>query len=328
MSQPEPPTPDMPHPQPPGPDPVPVWPGRFVSLGDQDVFVRAATTPASRQDPAAPAGAEPALCVHGLEGSSANWTDLMAELLPDFECQALDLPGFGYSPPPADERGYSITAQAGVVTKLIEQLYSGPVHLIGNSLGGTTSIRAAAARPDLIRTLTLLSPVLPDRWPDLSLFRFPLLCVPAVGNWLVNRVSRFPAEQRVAAVAATVCYEPGRIHPARLAEEVTELERRDGLGYADASLIHSTRALIAERFTETLWREAARITAPTLVVFGSHDRLVDPRLAGRAARTFGCARVMVLPRTGHVAQLEHPATVAAEVRALGMRQQAARLTHV
>jgi pimeloyl-ACP methyl ester carboxylesterase len=318
----------MSHPETPGPGPVPVWPGRFVALGDQDVFVRAATTAARGEDPPSPAGAEPALCVHGLEGSSANWTDLMAELLPDFECQALDLPGFGYSPPPLNQRGYSITAQARVVTKLIEQLHCGPVHLIGNSLGGATSIRAAAARPDLIRTLTLLSPVLPDRWPDPSLFQFPLLCMPAIGSWLINRAYRFPAEQRVVAVAATVCYEPGRIHPARLAEEVTELRRRDSLGYAGASLIRSTRALIAERFTETLWREAARITAPTLVIFGSHDRLVDPRLAGRAARTFANARVMVLPRTGHVAQLEHPAAVAAEVRALGMRQQVARLTHV
>jgi pimeloyl-ACP methyl ester carboxylesterase len=319
----------MSHPQAPGPDPVPLWPGRFVSLGGQDVFVRAATTSASKQDPTAPAGAEPALCVHGLEGSSANWTDLMAELLPEFACQALDLPGFGYSPPPpSNQRGYSITAQARVVTKLIEQLYNGPVHLIGNSLGGATSIRAAAARPDLIRSLTLLSPVLPDRWPDLSLFQFPLLCVPAVGNWLISRAYRFPAEQRVAAIAATVCYEPEGIHPARFAEEVTELERREALGYADASLIHSTRALVGERFMEKLWREAARITAPALVIFGSHDRLVDPRLAGRAARTFPNARVMVLPRTGHVAQMEHPATVAAEVRALGMRQQAARLTHV
>ena len=328
MSQPEPPGPEMSQSRPLGPDPVPLWPGRFVSLGGRDVFVRAATASASGEDAAASVRAEPALCVHGLEGSSANWTDLMAELLPDFECQAPDLPGFGYSPPPVNQRGYSITAQARVVTRLIEQLYGGPVHLIGNSLGGAVSIRAAAARPDLIRTLTLLSPVLPDRWPDLSLFQFPLLSVPALGNWLIKRSYRFTAEQRMAAVAATVCYEPRNIHPARFAEEVTELKRRDTLGYADASLIHSTRALIAERFTKALWREAARITAPTLVIFGSHDRLVDPRLAGRAARTFPNARVLVLPRTGHVAQLEHPATVAAEVRALGMRQQATRLMHV
>ncbi|MBV9384694.1 MAG: alpha/beta hydrolase [Streptosporangiaceae bacterium] len=306
-------------------DPVPLWPGQLVSLGDRDVFLRSAR-------PGVPGDAgdfEPALCVHGLEGSSANWTDLMAELLPRMACEALDLPGFGYSPPPRGQRGYSITAQAGVVTKLIEQRYGGrPVHLIGNSLGGAVCVRVAAGRPGLIRTLTLLSPVLPDRWPDPSLFKFPLLCVPAVGHWLISRASQFSAEQRVAAIAAAVCYDSREIHPARLAGEVAEVKRRDTLGYADAALIASTRALIAERFSRTLWREAARIEAPTLVIFGSHDRLVDPRLAGRAARAFGGARVIVLPRTGHVAQMEHPATVAAEIRALGMRQQPARLTHV
>ena len=305
------------------PDPVPLWPGGLMPLGGQQVFVRAAGSAAG-----AAAAAEPALCVHGLEGSSANWTDLAAALLPEMACEAVDLPGFGYSPPPPNARGYSVTAQARVVTRLIERSGRGPVHLIGNSLGGAVSVRAAAARPDLIRTLTLISPLLPDRWPDPSLFRFPLLCVPGLGGWLISRAGQYPAERRAAAVAAIVCHDPSAVHPARLAEEAAELERRDALVYAGDALIQSTRAVVAERFGRALWREAARITVPTLVMFGSHDRLVDPRLAGRAARTFGCARVIVLARTGHVAQIERPATVAAEIRALGMRQQAARLTHV
>ena len=49
-------------------------------------------------------------------------------------------------------------------------------------------------------------------------------------------------------------------------------------------------------------------------MFGSHDRLVSPRLAKPAARAFRDASVVVLPRTGHVAQMEHPAIVAARFR--------------
>ena len=60
----------------------------------------------------------------------------------------------------------------------------------------------------------------------------------------------------------------------------------------------------------------ARITAPSLVLYGSHDRLVDPRMAGRAARAFSEARIVVLPRTGHVAHMEHPGVVAAEISVL------------
>ena len=49
-------------------EPVPHWPGRLVSIDDHKVFVRSAPSPDN---------AEPALLVHGLEGSSRNWTDLI-----------------------------------------------------------------------------------------------------------------------------------------------------------------------------------------------------------------------------------------------------------
>ena len=39
-------------------------------------------------------------------------------------------------------------------------------------------------------------------------------------------------------------------------------------------------------------------------------------MAGRAARAFADGRMVVLPRTGHVAQMEHPAEVAAEIGVL------------
>jgi pimeloyl-ACP methyl ester carboxylesterase len=52
------------------------------------------------------------------------------------------------------------------------------------------------------------------------------------------------------------------------------------------------------------------VTAPSLVLFGADDRLVNPRLAARAARTFRDARVAVLPGTGPIAQLECPGLVA------------------
>jgi pimeloyl-ACP methyl ester carboxylesterase len=64
------------------------------------------------------------------------------------------------------------------------------------------------------------------------------------------------------------------------------------------------------------WHDAARITAPSLVVYGRHDRLVNPRMAGRAARAFANARTVVLPSTGHVAHMEHPGVVAAEISVL------------
>ena len=145
-------------------EPIPHWPGELVSLDDYQVYVR--STPSDIPQPVIPdsdstklgysemngSAREPALCVHGLEGSSRNWTDLMDLLRTQLACDALDLPGFGDSPPRPDGR-YSIAAFAQTVIALIERRgpkYRGPVHLIGNSLGGAVCVKAAAARPELV----------------------------------------------------------------------------------------------------------------------------------------------------------------------------------
>jgi pimeloyl-ACP methyl ester carboxylesterase len=285
--------------------PIPHWPGQPIDLGDHQVYLRSAPDD----------GGDPALFVHGLAGSSRNWTDLMDLLRTRLACDALDLPGFGDSPPRPDGR-YSIAALARTLTALIERRYLAPVHLIANSLGGAVSVKLAATRPDLVRTLTLISPALPDSRLRLDLIRFPVLSLPRVGTRLLRKYEALPPPNRVADVIATCYSDPALFPPARFATEVAELARRDTLGYATAALVGSIRTLTAESFRRTAWRDAKRITAPTLVLYGSHDRLVAPRMAGRAAHAFPGARIVVLPRTGHLAHMEHPAQVAAEIGVL------------
>jgi pimeloyl-ACP methyl ester carboxylesterase len=320
--------------------PIPAWPGRLITVGGTELFVR--STPAEP-------GAEPALCVHGLGGASTNWTDLMDQLRrPDLPgpnghsggdgpwppwpgghplaCDAVDLPGNGQSPPAADG-AYSVRAQAATASRLIEQQGRGPVHLIGNSLGGAVCTRLAASRPDLVSTLTLISPALPDLRPRPVPTRISALHVPGLGPWLIRRAGKVPARQRVAVTLRDVYFDPSSVHPDRLAEEVAEVERQDRLGYPGDVLLRSAKGVISEylrRGPQTLWREAARVSCPVLAVYGSHDRLVDPRMAARAARTFQNVRVVILPRTGHVAMMEHPAAVAREMRI--MLTEAARHT--
>jgi pimeloyl-ACP methyl ester carboxylesterase len=291
-------------------EPIPHWPGRLVPLGDHEVYVRG--VPGGEPQPPE----QTALLVHGLEGSSRNWTDLMDLLRPALACEAVDLPGFGNSPPRPDGR-YSIAALAQTVTALINELGRGPVHLIGNSLGGAVCVQIAARRPDLVRTLTLVSPALPDSRPRLDLLRFPVLSLPLVGKALLRRLRVTPPAHRVADVIATCFYDPARFPPERFAVEVAELTRRDGFGYGEAVLVGSVRTLTAATLRpRSAWRDAARVTAPSLVIYGSRDRLVDPRLAGRAAHAFADARIVVLPRTGHLAHMEHPDRVAAEIGVL------------
>jgi pimeloyl-ACP methyl ester carboxylesterase len=292
--------------------PVPHWPGRMLPLtgGDRVWLAGTPDSGASAKDRV--------LCVHGMSGSATNWTDLMAELAPDFDCAAVDLPGSGFSPPPSRGAGYRVSALAGTVIQVIETLGAGPVHLIGNSMGGAVSVRVAARRPDLVKTLTLISPALPDRKVRGSVAHFPVLALPFAGEWLIRRyAARIPVENRVAGVYATCFYDSARLHPDRFALEVEALRHRDALSYEATSLARAARTLVLETFRPgpwSLWHAAGRVTAPSLVLFGSRDRLVDPRLAARAAGTFRDARVEVLPETGHIAQMECPALVAALFR--------------
>ncbi len=254
--------------------------------------------------------------MHGLEGSSRNWTDLMDLLRPALACEALDLPGFGDSPPRPDGR-YSIAALAQTVIALIEKQKRGPVHLIGNSLGGAVCVKVAATRPELIRTLTLISPALPDcAAPDGPAALPRDRASRGSATWLFRQVQAHAARtprrrrhrhllQRSQAVRAGPVRRRGRrTDPPGL----PRLRRRRAGGQRPP--------LTAEFLREgrrSAWRDAARITAPSLVIYGSHDRVVDPRNAGRAAHAFKNAKIVVLPRTGHVAQMERPGLVAAEI---------------
>jgi pimeloyl-ACP methyl ester carboxylesterase len=63
------------------------------------------------------------------------------------------------------------------------------------------------------------------------------------------------------------------------------------------------------------------VQAPTLLIWGAQDRLVDVAVAPRAAQTYPDVRLLVLDGVGHVAQMERPELVARAF--LGMLEQIA-----
>lgn len=292
---------------------VPSWPGREVTLNGSVTYVR--------DIPATEPGAVPALYVHGLGGSSRNWTDLAALLAGRLDGQAIDLPGFGRSSP-ADS--YTIAAFAGRVVRWIEHTGRGPVHLFGNSLGGTVAVRVAATRPDLVRTLTLISPALPFLNPrrTLQTRTLPLLAVPR-GKWLAARMlASIPLEELTQRIVEACFADPGQMAPQRLAEAIEEAKLRyRGDHYMDAYL-RTMRGLVVSFLRAylpgngSLWRAATGVRAPTLVISGRQDRLVDIRVGPQAARAIPDSRLLVLDGVGHVAQLEVPRLVARAVVAL------------
>jgi pimeloyl-ACP methyl ester carboxylesterase len=283
---------------------------RSVSLSGLSLNVR--SRPPER------AGLPPAVYVHGLGGSSLNWSALMLELAGDVDSEAVDLPGFGLSPPP-DDGNYSLSAHARAVVRYLDACGRAPVHLLGNSLGGAVATRAAALRPDLVRTLTLISPALPELRPQRTALPTALLAVPGVAGLFGRLTKEWSAERRTREVLA-LCYgDPGRVSPGGFAAAVAEFERRLRLPYFWDSLARSARGLL-DAYTlggqYSLWRQAERVLAPTLLVYGGRDQLVSFRMARRAGAAFRDSRMLALPEAGHVSMMEYPEIVACAFREL------------
>jgi pimeloyl-ACP methyl ester carboxylesterase len=290
----------------------------LINVDGIDAFVR--FTPPSTDD------AEPAMYVHGLGGSSSNWTDLAALLSHRLDAVAIDLPGFGRSGP---ARRYTVGAMAARVIRLIEHadLWSGrrtgPIHLVGNSMGGAVAVRIAGTRPDLVRSLTLISPAMPFLDPRRSVQGrlVPLAFLPVAIRIARRRLAAFEPADLSRMVINTCFADPNRYPAQRRAEAVEEVAFRAELPwYADA-YVRSLRGLVGSFLRaylpgeNSLWRVAGRITAPTLVLAGERDRLVDVRVSPQVARAIPDSRLLMLDDVGHVAQMEVPVTVARAVLA-------------
>lgn len=292
---------------------APPWPGRSVALDGTATFVR--------ETPALTHAAEPALYVHGLGGSSTNWTDLAGLLAARLAGHAIDLPGFGYSDP---ARRYTLAALADRVVRWIEASGRGPVHLVGNSLGGSVAVRVAACRPDLVRTLTLVSPAMPFLDPRRSLQGriLPLLALPRADRIATRYLTQFTPDQLARQVLAACYADPSRMSEQRLAEAVEEARLRYDVPHYAPAYVGTMRGLVTSFLraylpgSGSLWRMATRITAPTLVIGGLQDRLVDIRVAPQVARVIPDSRLLMLDGVGHVAHMEMPRVAARGVLAL------------
>ncbi|MEI4272067.1 alpha/beta hydrolase [Klenkia sp. LSe6-5] len=300
------------------PAPVPAWPGEQVATDGGTVFLR--RTPWTGTEGGRRARA---LYVHGLGGASTNWTDLAALLAHRVEGYALDLPGFGRSAPPP-HGSYSVVGHVRAVEAVLADVaarpgpgHGEPVHLLGNSLGGLVSLLVAVRRPDLVASLTLISPAMPVyRVPPAFDRAIALLLVPGVPALAEKRLRLGAPEDRVRATLEMCFGDPGRVPPARLAEAVEEMRVRDGQAWSGRALTRSMRGLMTSYLRvgrANAWRAARGVRVPALVVWGDRDKLVDPRLAPRLAAALPDARLQVQPGIGHVAMMEAPEETARAV---------------
>jgi pimeloyl-ACP methyl ester carboxylesterase len=304
----------------------PPWPGEQVAVRGGEVFVRRTPWTGPVDGAAARAPRERALYVHGLGGASTNWTDLAALLAVRFDGWALDLPGFGRSRPPA-RASYSVRGHVAAVIDVLERIAAEPgdaagrpVHLLGNSLGGLVSLFVAASRPDLVATLTLVSPAMPVyRVPSAFSRTLLLLLLPGIPALAERRLSGVTPEQQVRGMVQMCFGNPRRVPTARIEQALQEMRERAEQPWATQALTRSMRGLITSYLRlgpGNAWRLARSLRPPTLVVWGDRDRLVDPALAPRLADAVPDARLLILEGVGHVAMLEAAEPTARAVLAL------------
>ncbi len=108
--------------------------------------------------------------------------------------------------------------------------------------------------------------------------------------------------------------DPTRMPEDRFAEAVEEVQIRDSRPYAHDAFLQSLRGLLRTYFdvgANRPWKLAQRVKPPPCSCTGERIRCVDPRTAHRATKYFPNAHVVVLPDSGHVAQMEHPEFVEA-----------------
>ncbi len=260
----------------------------------------------------------PALFVHGLGGNSSNWTDLMWLLSDDVHAVAPDLPGFGRSGPAASGV-YSPQGQADFLAEFVQRTFPEPVHLFGNSMGGAISLQLAGRHPELVRSLTLVSPALPDLMPMRTNIQLPIIALPGVGDRVATRIAKLPVERRVQATLNMVYADPASVPPQRVREaqeDAALLATKPWVGTALQAALRGILATYFDRGPDAPWKLADRITVPVLLVYGQQDKLVNARAARRASKHFRHCRVMVVPHSGHVSQMEHPEIVARGWRTL------------
>jgi pimeloyl-ACP methyl ester carboxylesterase len=224
------------------------------------------------------------------------------------------------------------------VAALLEERFTGQrVHVFGNSMGGAVAVHLAARRPDLVRSLTLISPALPARRPRPTNVHLPAISMPVFGEWSYDRYQKVSADRRAQASIDLCFAEPSAVPPFRKQITSDLLARRDGYPYAREAFLGSLRALMGSYVTAGAnrpWALARTVGAPVeaevddrdpgaAARLGVHDHRVQVQAAGHEPQHVGPTdEVADLERDGHRAvRRESPFLPqdGLEARALGTR---------
>ncbi|PJG46743.1 alpha/beta hydrolase [Sphingobium sp. LB126] len=234
----------------------------------------------------------PLLLVHG-GGAGAdargNWEHLCMPLLAhNYRTIAYDMVGFGHTDAPSpDDFAYTPEARVEQLIAFIEALELGPVDIVGNSMGGRTSLAVAIARPDLIGNLVLMGSAGLDRSMGgvlraLTEYDFTFNGMKRIVEALTH--DGFPQDDRLIQYRLDLSLQPAQRQAFGATMKI--LKERGGLWIED--------------------EEIARVKHRTLVVNGKDDKVVPVSMGYRYLELLENSTGFIMPHCGHWAMIEHP----------------------
>lgn len=243
------------------------------------------------------AGSGPAVVlVHGLLGYSFNWRRVIPTLARENEVFVPDMPGAGFSECRPD-LDFRLVGAARRLLAFMDAAGIGACDLVGSSYGGSAAVMLAGLAPSRVRSLTLVSPANP--WSKVGRKRLALLKNPLA-------VSLFPKLARAARPFYRVLVRRMWGDPVLASEEA--------LGGYIRPLVRPGVFEHAVRIVQTWHADMNQFAAalpkiagiPTLLVWGSKDRVVEPRSAEMLAQRLPSARSAVIQGAGHLPYEENP----------------------
>jgi pimeloyl-ACP methyl ester carboxylesterase len=247
----------------------------------------------------------PLLLIHGTASSLHTWEGWAKALKGQRRVISFDLPGFGLTGPfegQYERDNYHGDIYARFVLDLLDALKVQQVVIAGNSLGGEVAWRTAVMAPQRVAGLVLVDAVGPRFTPQAVPLGFQLVRVPVLG-----RLGEFALTKGLVAEGLHSVYgDPSRVTEA-LIDRHYELALREGnrraLGLRVRQMVNGEQE---ERINA--------IRAPTLLLWGSRDRLVPPSVGQDFARRIAGSQLVMLEGLGHVPQEEDPARSLAPVK--------------
>mgnify|MGYP000847801441 CR=1 FL=1 len=241
-----------------------------------------------------PKDAPAVVLLHGFGGSLHSWEAWAQGLQATHRVVRYDQPGAGLSAPDrlgqyTDERGLQ------VLTALMDQLGLQRASLVGHSMGGRLAWRLAAEQPQRVQRLVLVAP---DGFasPGFAYGRAP------EPGWFTGLLRVALPRPLVRASLA-----PAYGNPAAMTDDM--LER-----YHALLLAPGNRQALLDRMAQLVLQPPepwlARITAPTLLVWGEADAMIPVANAAdyqAALRQVQPVPLLRLPGVGHLPQEEAPA---------------------